>query len=290
MTAVTRHSLCFVARAWAVCILALAPACELLADKTNFVSGVLAGINLYDDLAGLMAGSPPVVCHIDCKHPDTMRAAIKEGPKSKHIVYLAKLKATVEKLTGLPCVAIHYTQLTGANFNDSRVKALIITMMDRSVDDEFTGRLLALIRATEIPTIGFCGGHQLIARAYGSRESQMRRLKAGEKDPRPAYHPGWFKEWSFTPVKIVKPDPLFDGFRDEAVVREYHAFEVKKLPPEFELLASSDECRIQAMKHKTKRMYGTQFHPEHFDDQHPDGERIVANFFTIAGLRKKAPE
>ncbi|MCX7824858.1 MAG: gamma-glutamyl-gamma-aminobutyrate hydrolase family protein [Verrucomicrobiae bacterium] len=266
----------------------LASGGESLAGKTNFTSGVLAGINLYDDLAGLMADGPPVVCHVDCKHPNTMRAAIKEGPKSKHIVYLVRLKALVEKLTGLPCATVHYTQLTGASLNEKRIKALIITVMDKSLDDKFTQRLLAVIRATEIPTIGFCGGHQLIARAYGSREAPMRRLRPGEKDPHPAYHPGYYKEWCFMPVRIVKPDPLFDGFRDEVVVREYHAFEVKKLPPEFELLASSDECRIQAMKHKTKLLYGTQFHPEHFDDQHPDGERIVANFFTIAGLRKKA--
>ena len=30
---------------------------------------------------------------------------------------------------------------------------------------------------------------------------------------------------------------------------------------------------------------GTQFHPEHFDAEHPDGEKIIANFFTVAGLR-----
>ena len=84
----------------------------------------------------------------------------------------------------------------------------------------------------------------------------MRRLKPGEEDVHPAYHPGYFKEWCFMPMKIVKPDPLFDGLRDTAVVREFHAFEVKELP--------------------------------HFDDKHPDGEKIVANFFTIAGLRPNA--
>lgn len=260
----------------------------VFAGKTNFVDGALAGVGIYDDLAGLMADGTGVVCHIDCKHPDTIRAAIAEGPQSKHLAYLVKMRAATERLSGLPYAVIHYTQLTGAGLHGGRPKALIITMMDKSIAKDHTDRLLATIRATELPIIGFCGGHQLIARAFGGKEERMRRLSPGEADTHPEYHPGYFKEWCFMPVRIVKPDPLFEGFSDQAVVREFHAFEVKELPADFELLASSDECRIQAMKHKTRLVYGTQFHPEHFDAQHPDGERILANFFTIAGLRRSA--
>lgn len=270
--------------------LALFVAVAAHGTMTNFVSGILAGIDVYHDIADVMTDGPPVVCHIDCKHPDAVRSAIKEGPKSNHMTYLTKLKDTVEKLGSLPYVPIHYTQLDGRNLNEGRTRALIITMMDKSIAKEHTERLLSLIRNTGIPTIGFCGGHQLIARAYGSQEALMRPLAPGEEDTRPAYHPGFFKEWCFMPVKIIKADPLFQGFPEHAVVREFHAFEVKELPSEFDLLASSDGCRIQAIRHKSKIMYGTQFHPEHFDAEHPDGEKIVANFFTIAGLRpKQAP-
>lgn len=36
--------------------------------------------------------------------------------------------------------------------------------------------------------------------------------------------------------------------------------EVKSVPSQFELLASTKGCRVAVMKHKT--IYGVQFHPE----------------------------
>jgi GMP synthase (glutamine-hydrolysing) len=64
-----------------------------------------------------------------------------------------------------------------------------------------------------------------------------------------------------------------------------HAWHIAKLPPEFDVLAATDECPIQAIKHKTRVLYGTQFHPEQYDDEHTDGKTILRNFFTIAGVR-----
>jgi len=264
---------------------AMIMAADARAEKTNFTSGLLAGINgVFDDL-GSLADGPPTVCHINCHHPDTVREALKK-PATGHIAYLAKVKKTVERQTGLSYAVIHYSQLSGESLDRTRIKAVFITMMDKGISSNRTARLLATIRATNLPTFGFCGGHQLIAQAFGGKVAKMRPLAPGEKDPNPARYTGWFKEWAFLPVKIVKPDPLFDGFGDTVVVREYHAYEIKRLPAEFDLLASTDACRVQAIKHKSRLLYGTQFHPEHFDAEHPDGERILRNLFRIAGILK----
>lgn len=265
-----------------LCLLCL----DAFAEKTNFTSGVLASINgVFDDLASLCFNGPPVVCHIDCHHPDTVREAMKK-PETGHLAYLAKVKRIVEKQTGLPFAVIHYAQLTGASLNQSRIKALLITMIDKGLGTNYNARLFATIRATDLPTFGFCGGHQLIAEAFGGKVAIMRPLAPGEKDPHPARYPGLFKEWAFLPVKIVKRDSLFDGFGDTVVVREYHAYEIKRLPEQFDLLASTDGCKVQAIKHKSRLLYGTQFHPEHFDAEHPDGEKILRNFFKTAGILK----
>ena len=61
---------------------------------------------------------------------------------------------------------------------------------------------------------------------------------------------------------------------------------LRRLPEEFDLLASNDACCVQAIKHKSRLLYGTQFHPEHFDVGHPDGEKILRNFFSLAGILK----
>ena len=58
-----------------------------------------------------------------------------------------------------------------------------------------------------------------------------------------------------------------------------HKDEVITLPDDFEILASSSKCAIEAMKHKDKDIYGIQFHPE---VQHtPRGGEIFENFYKL---------
>jgi GMP synthase (glutamine-hydrolysing) len=56
---------------------------------------------------------------------------------------------------------------------------------------------------------------------------------------------------------------------------------VKELPENFQLTASNETCRIQAMQHTTRPLFGVQFHPELFDAEHPHGRRIVENFLDL---------
>ncbi|RLG94482.1 hypothetical protein DRO37_05455 [Candidatus Bathyarchaeota archaeon] len=66
----------------------------------------------------------------------------------------------------------------------------------------------------------------------------------------------------YLPVKVLKrDDPLFEGLNGTIIVDEGHYCEIKWLPAEFELLASTDECIIQAMRHKSRPLYGVQFPP-----------------------------
>jgi GMP synthase (glutamine-hydrolysing) len=53
---------------------------------------------------------------------------------------------------------------------------------------------------------------------------------------------------------------------------------VKELPADFELTASNQTCRIQAMRHTSRPLFSVQFHPELFDREHPEGKRILENF------------
>jgi GMP synthase (glutamine-hydrolysing) len=81
---------------------------------------------------------------------------------------------------------------------------------------------------------------------------------------------------------------LFKGMAGEIVVWQAHTFHVPQLPHGFDLLASTDECPVQAMKHKDKPVYGVQFQPETYDDAHPDGKAIITNFFRLAQAYHKA--
>jgi GMP synthase-like glutamine amidotransferase len=35
------------------------------------------------------------------------------------------------------------------------------------------------------------------------------------------------------------------------------------------------------MQQKGRRLYGVQFHPELFDQQHPEGQHVVENFLKL---------
>ncbi|MGQ9729872.1 MAG: glutamine amidotransferase-related protein [Candidatus Zipacnadales bacterium] len=150
------------------------------------------------------------------------------------------------------------------------------------------------VKRAQVPILGICGSHQLNAMFFNQNirtvtqfeDMPMRKLKPGEPDLQPAYHPGYFKESGFHPIYIVQNDPLFRGFRRSFMCLESHYCEVKRLPKEFMLLASTDECKIQAYRHQHKPLYGVQFHPEAYTDYYPDGKRLLENFFRLAGTRR----
>ena len=78
------------------------------------------------------------------------------------------------------------------------------------------------------------------------------------------------------------------GYPAELTVWHNHCDEVKELPDGFRATASNETCQIQAMQQKGRRLYGVQFHPELFDDQHPEGRQIVENFLDFNPQRHKA--
>jgi GMP synthase (glutamine-hydrolysing) len=80
-------------------------------------------------------------------------------------------------------------------------------------------------------------------------------------------------------LTITKEDEIFNGVPKKSVVWLSHNDEVTRIPEKFELLASSESCKIQAMRHKEKQLYGLQFHPEVEHTEY--GEQIFNNFVKI---------
>ena len=85
-------------------------------------------------------------------------------------------------------------------------------------------------------------------------------------------------------VGFVELQPLFEGLGERPTFSESHWWEVQDVPPGFRLLASTDACRVQAFKHESRLLYGVQFHPEAYDEEHLDGKALLGNFFRLAGV------
>jgi GMP synthase (glutamine-hydrolysing) len=217
------------------------------------------------------------------------------------------VKLKLEAMTGVPCLVQRYTDVTQARLQALGVEALLISGNATTWDHYARAALAPLrdvIRRATWPILGFCGGHQLIAMAHGAHVAPMRRLRPGEPDVTDLSGPGYLKEWGFLPVDVVGADPIFHGLGSAPVFLQVHYCEVKSLPPDFEVLASSPDCPIEAMKRRDRPVYGVQFHPESYteapdDRRNPlvnlvypegydrvqvDGRELIANFMRLAGV------
>jgi GMP synthase (glutamine-hydrolysing) len=134
-----------------------------------------------------------------------------------------------------------------------------------------------VIQEARQPILGVCGGHQQIAIAFGALVGIMRRTGPGEG------YDGAFRERGFFPVELpgARSDGIFRDLPESITVWHSHCDEVKELPPGFRLTATNETCPIQAMEHTSRPIFGVQFHPELFDDEHPAGRRVVENFLDL---------
>ncbi len=226
--------------------------------------------------------SKPTICILDIQHPDRIYEQFKTLSKPLEQFYACTFRARVAEISGLHTIVVHATEVEGEDLDRPQIKAILIGGRSKSLPREVDERFYQLIRETRIPILGICGGCQLIGRAYGAKVVRMRKLRPDEQDPNPKYHPGWFKEWGFTEIQVLKPDPLFGGLPEKPILREFHAFQIVEPPKEFELLASTQECRVQAIKHRDRLVYAVQFHPERYDHRHPHGRVVLENFFRLA--------
>jgi GMP synthase (glutamine-hydrolysing) len=117
-----------------------------------------------------------------------------------------------------------------------------------------------------VPVIGFCLGHEIIAASYMGRIKRLSEYqnKKGE-------------------VTILKPeDPIFTGLNKERVIlTKRHQFHVTELPANFENLAESEVCPHEIIRHKSKPIYGFQSHPEVSGE---DGILMIKNFLKMCKI------
>ncbi|TCT17082.1 anthranilate synthase component II [Natranaerovirga pectinivora] len=113
----------------------------------------------------------------------------------------------------------------------------------------------------DYPILGICLGHQSIAAAFGGTVSYAKALFHGKQSVITHDGEGIFKNL---------PNPL--------PVARYHSLSVIKenLPEELMAIAETDDGEIMAIKHRTYKTVGLQFHPESIYTE--EGHQIIYNF------------
>ncbi|MFC2153918.1 gamma-glutamyl-gamma-aminobutyrate hydrolase family protein [Candidatus Altiarchaeota archaeon] len=152
-----------------------------------------------------------------------------------------------------------------------RFKGVILTgghlVYNDKINIEDININLAALLDLDVPVLGICFGHQTIAEAFGGRVRKMKKtINRLEK------------------IKVVKKRPIFQDLPPSFIMEEFHHDCICELPYNFELLAKSQSCRIEAIKHKKKDIYGVQFHPEASGEQ---GHKILDNFLNICKINYK---
>lgn len=128
-----------------------------------------------------------------------------------------------------------------------------------------------VIKKAPQPILGVCGGHQQIALAFGARVDLMARQEPGEG------YEGAKRERGYFPIETTRQG-IFKDLPSRINVWHSHFDEVKELPKGFRCTAFNENSPIQAMEHTDRALFGVQFHPELFDDEHPDGRQVIENF------------
>ena len=115
----------------------------------------------------------------------------------------------------------------------------------------------------DLPILGVCLGHQSIGAAEGSEIITAQEIRHGK-------------------LSQIRHEngPLFEGLPERYDVVRYHSLAItpQELPDTLIADAFTDDGEIMAVHHKTRPVFGVQFHPESILTEH--GHALLRNFLN----------
>ncbi len=116
----------------------------------------------------------------------------------------------------------------------------------------------------DLPILGVCLGHQSIGAAEGGKIITAQQIRHGK-------------------ISQIRHEngPLFDGLPESYDVVRYHSLSIRAedLPETLIADAFTADGEIMAVRHKTRPVYGVQFHPESILTEH--GHALLRNWLEL---------
>jgi len=122
-----------------------------------------------------------------------------------------------------------------------------------------SAQLVDLVRASRMPTLGVCLGHQAVVEAFGGEIGSAQRLLHGK-------------------TSIVEHDGrgVFEGLPQGFEAGRYHSLAATRVPDVLVVSARSDDGEVMGVRHRELPVEGVQFHPESVLT--PLGKDLLRNF------------
>jgi len=149
-------------------------------------------------------------------------------------------------------------------------KGVVLSGGPASVYDENVPEFNNEILNLDLPILGLCYGHQLMAKSYGGK---VGKAETGE-----------FGHATLVLSDAGKSSPLFKNLSPETQVWMSHQDEVLEAGKGFEIIGSTKDCKNAAVQNLEKTRFSLQFHCEVKDT--PEGNKIFQNF-KIFFVQKK---
>lgn len=200
----------------------------------------------------------------------------------------ARITYRLEALADMTCMLVRYERVTDELLERLGVRALFIsghTTSPQRYQREDVIAFQNVLRTTDVPIFGFCGGWQLVATALGAELTSIEvseRQKASEIIT--DWGDGHLAEAGYFPIDHPETHPLLDGLGKTSVHRHAHALHIERPPAGFETLASTEVTPVQLTANDDRKIAGTQFHPEYWTDEHPAGRTLIENFLRWSGV------
>ena len=157
--------------------------------------------------------------------------------------------------------------LTAARVKELAPKGIILSGGPASVYEPGAPKLDPAVFDLGVPVLGICYGLHVAVQALGGHVA-----------------PAAAREFGRATLTVTDPDPLFRGHPAESPVWMSHGDQVHTVSGDFVPLAATDTCPVAAVKHRTRPVYGLQFHPE--VSHSPHGGQVLANFLRdVCGCR-----
>ncbi len=177
---------------------------------------------------------------------------------------------------------VHYLNELGAQTSVVRNDALTVEqalgqkpeavlLSPGPCDPDQAGICLPLLKDApdDLAILGVCLGHQAIGQAFGGDVVRAKALMHGKTSQ--IHHDG---------------KGLFAGMPNPFTATRYHSLAVERatLPADLVVTAWTEDGEIMGLQHKTRPIYGVQFHPESIATE--GGHQLLANFLDMAGVKR----